>query len=132
MPNRGQTHSLCPKFLKMLKLLAVALIIFNVCSSQVGFSDSYIMSSCVKPLTQSNETNPLVLLHSFDRFISLMNLFHLEYTLVLWLFWVIWIHRVVCPSSCLEWRRAYPLLENAGLEAWAVDILGWGFSDLGI
>ncbi|KAL3636565.1 hypothetical protein CASFOL_018864 [Castilleja foliolosa] len=33
-------------------------------------------------------------------------------------------------SSCLEWRSAYPLLEAAGLEAWAVDILGWGFSDL--
>ncbi|KAB1211517.1 2-hydroxy-6-oxononadienedioate/2-hydroxy-6-oxononatrienedioate hydrolase [Morella rubra] len=33
-------------------------------------------------------------------------------------------------SSCLEWRCAYPLLEEAGLEAWAVDILGWGFSDL--
>lgn len=35
-------------------------------------------------------------------------------------------------SSCLEWRSAYPLLEDAGLEAWAVDILGWGFSDLGL
>ncbi|KAI3933435.1 hypothetical protein MKW92_013921 [Papaver armeniacum] len=35
-------------------------------------------------------------------------------------------------SSCLEWRYAYPLLEEAGMEAWAVDILGWGFSDLGI
>ena len=34
-------------------------------------------------------------------------------------------------SSCLEWRYTYPLLEEAGLEAWAVDILGWGFSDLG-
>lgn len=34
-------------------------------------------------------------------------------------------------SSCLEWRRAYPLLEESGLEAWALDILGWGFSDLG-
>ncbi|XP_058184840.1 alpha/beta hydrolase domain-containing protein VTE7-like isoform X2 [Rhododendron vialii] len=33
-------------------------------------------------------------------------------------------------SSCLEWRRAYPLLEDAGLEVWAVDVLGWGFSDL--
>ncbi|KAF9591533.1 hypothetical protein IFM89_004587 [Coptis chinensis] len=33
-------------------------------------------------------------------------------------------------SSCLEWRYTYPLLEQAGLEAWAVDILGWGFSDL--
>ncbi|KAH0969144.1 hypothetical protein GBA52_028993 [Prunus armeniaca] len=30
-----------------------------------------------------------------------------------------------------EWRCAYPLLEEAGLEAWAVDVLGWGFSDLG-
>lgn len=33
-------------------------------------------------------------------------------------------------SSCLEWRYTYPLLEQAGLETWAVDILGWGFSDL--
>ncbi|XP_010495613.1 PREDICTED: uncharacterized protein LOC104772728 [Camelina sativa] len=34
-------------------------------------------------------------------------------------------------SSCLEWRYTYPLLEEAGLETWAFDILGWGFSDLG-
>ncbi|XP_030956686.1 uncharacterized protein LOC115978911 isoform X3 [Quercus lobata] len=33
-------------------------------------------------------------------------------------------------SSCLEWRYTYPLLEEAGFETWAVDILGWGFSDL--
>nr|XP_016494322.1 PREDICTED: uncharacterized hydrolase YugF-like isoform X2 [Nicotiana tabacum] len=33
-------------------------------------------------------------------------------------------------STCLEWRYALPLLEEAGLETWAVDILGWGFSDL--
>ncbi|KZV45452.1 hypothetical protein F511_20625 [Dorcoceras hygrometricum] len=33
-------------------------------------------------------------------------------------------------SSCLEWRSAYPLLEDAGIEAWAIDLLGWGFSDL--
>ncbi|KAL3526588.1 hypothetical protein ACH5RR_011244 [Cinchona calisaya] len=33
-------------------------------------------------------------------------------------------------SSCLEWRCTYPLLEDAALETWAVDILGWGFSDL--
>ncbi|WCJ25590.1 alpha/beta-Hydrolases superfamily protein [Euphorbia peplus] len=33
-------------------------------------------------------------------------------------------------SSCLEWRCTYPLLEGAGLEAWALDVLGWGFSDL--
>ncbi|XP_042453270.1 uncharacterized hydrolase YugF-like isoform X1 [Zingiber officinale] len=33
-------------------------------------------------------------------------------------------------SSCLEWRYSYPLLEDAGINAWAVDILGWGFSDL--
>ncbi|KAL9270309.1 Alpha/beta hydrolase domain-containing protein [Drosera capensis] len=38
-----------------------------------------------------------------------------------------------CSSSCscLEWRFVMPLLEEAGLESWAVDILGWGFSDLG-
>ncbi|XP_020572913.1 uncharacterized protein LOC110019550 isoform X2 [Phalaenopsis equestris] len=33
-------------------------------------------------------------------------------------------------SSCLEWRYVYPYLEHGGLETWAVDILGWGFSDL--
>ncbi|XP_010680707.3 alpha/beta hydrolase domain-containing protein VTE7 [Beta vulgaris subsp. vulgaris] len=33
-------------------------------------------------------------------------------------------------SSCLEWRCVYPLLEEAGTESWAVDILGWGFSNL--
>ncbi|KAK4603002.1 hypothetical protein RGQ29_011827 [Quercus rubra] len=33
-------------------------------------------------------------------------------------------------NSCLEWRCTYPLLEEAGLEAWAIDVLGWGFSDL--
>ncbi|XP_022955466.1 uncharacterized protein LOC111457484 [Cucurbita moschata] len=33
-------------------------------------------------------------------------------------------------SSCLEWSYAFPLLEEAGLETWAVDVLGWGFSDL--
>nr|XP_043606596.1 uncharacterized hydrolase YugF-like [Erigeron canadensis] len=33
-------------------------------------------------------------------------------------------------SSCLEWRYTLPLLEQAGYETWAIDILGWGFSDL--
>lgn len=64
----------------------------------VSFTESCIMSSCVRPLTRS-KTSPVVLLHGFD-------------------------------SSCLEWRYTHPLLEEAGLEAWAVDILGWGFSDL--
>ncbi|XP_010259714.1 PREDICTED: uncharacterized protein LOC104599022 isoform X2 [Nelumbo nucifera] len=65
---------------------------------QVSFSESCIMSSCVKPLFQG-ETNPVVLLHGFD-------------------------------SSCLEWSNTHPLLEEARLETWTVDILGWGFSDL--
>ncbi|XP_050238946.2 alpha/beta hydrolase domain-containing protein VTE7 [Mercurialis annua] len=33
-------------------------------------------------------------------------------------------------SSCLEWRYTLPMLEESGLETWAIDILGWGFSDL--
>ncbi|GFP87316.1 alpha/beta hydrolase domain-containing protein 14a [Phtheirospermum japonicum] len=33
-------------------------------------------------------------------------------------------------SSCLEWRYTLPLLEETGFETWAVDVLGWGFSDL--
>ena len=31
-------------------------------------------------------------------------------------------------SNCLEYRRLHPLLGEAGLPAYAVDILGWGFS----
>eukprot|EP01018_Ginkgo_biloba_P014234 Gb_12848 [translate_table: standard] len=31
-------------------------------------------------------------------------------------------------SSCLEWRYTYPLLEAAGMESWAIDLLGWGFT----
>ncbi|KAE8023145.1 hypothetical protein FH972_008884 [Carpinus fangiana] len=54
----------------------------------VSFSESSIMSSCVRPLTRS-KTSPVVLLHGFD-------------------------------SSCLEWRYTYPLLEEAGIEAWAL------------
>lgn len=34
-------------------------------------------------------------------------------------------------SSCLEWRYTLSLLEQAGLETWALDILGWGFNNLG-
>lgn len=66
---------------------------------QVPFSNTSIMSSCVRPMTQGR-TDPVVLLHGFD-------------------------------SSILEWRYTYPLLEKAGLDTWAIDILGWGFSDLG-
>lgn len=46
-------------------------------------------------------------------------------------FLLILVLSIVLLSSCLEWRYTYPLLEEAGLEAWAVDVLGWGFSDLG-
>ncbi|KAJ0973814.1 hypothetical protein J5N97_015779 [Dioscorea zingiberensis] len=67
---------------------------------KVGFSETSIMSSYVKPI-QKKGLEPIVLLHGFD-------------------------------SSCLEWRYTYPLLENAGLETWAVDVLGWGFSDLAL
>lgn len=38
---------------------------------QVGFSESCIMSSCVKPKILL-EPNPVVLLHSFDRFVLLI------------------------------------------------------------
>ncbi|XP_073301316.1 alpha/beta hydrolase domain-containing protein VTE7-like isoform X3 [Primulina huaijiensis] len=41
------------------------------------------------------------------------------------------IDRLPVPvSSLLEWRYVLPLLEEAGLETWAFDVLGWGFSDL--
>ncbi|EKX36514.1 hypothetical protein GUITHDRAFT_78864 [Guillardia theta CCMP2712] len=32
-------------------------------------------------------------------------------------------------SSCLEWRRLQPRLEEKGVESWAVDVLGWGFTE---
>jgi len=33
-------------------------------------------------------------------------------------------------SSCLEFRRLVPLLQDAGFDPWAVDILGWGFTEM--
>ncbi|CAN1314087.1 Uncharacterized hydrolase YugF [Linum perenne] len=67
----------------------------------VGDSRDCVMSSCVKPLS-SIQSNATPLV--------LLHGF---------------------DSSCLEWRYTFPQLEAAGLEAWAVDVLGWGFSDLG-
>ena len=32
-------------------------------------------------------------------------------------------------SSCLEYRRVLPVLEEMGVEAYSLDIFGWGFSD---
>ena len=34
-------------------------------------------------------------------------------------------------SSCLEFRRVLPLLDDLNIEAWALDILGWGFIETG-
>lgn len=41
---------------------------------QVSFSDSCVMSSCVKPSIQSEES-PVVLLHGFDRLLHNLGLF---------------------------------------------------------
>lgn len=91
---------------------------------QVSFSENCIMSSCVKPLVKG-EANPVVLLHGFDRFLVYPKYCKSELKS----------HSssdaYLSCSSCLEWRYTYPLLEGAGLETWAIDILGWGFSDLG-
>lgn len=35
-------------------------------------------------------------------------------------------------ASCLEFRLLMPLLETAGLQAWAIDVVGWGFTNCGI
>ena len=32
-------------------------------------------------------------------------------------------------SSCLEYRRLFPKLEENGAEVYALDLLGWGFTD---
>jgi len=37
------------------------------------------------------------------------------------------IHVCVCVCVCVCMYR--PLLEERGVEAWAIDILGWGFTD---
>lgn len=84
------------------------------------------MSSCVKPKEQK-EANPVVLLHGFDRYASCYPN-SIDHFLLL----CSAVHYTSLFSTCLEWRYTLPLLEEAGLETWAVDILGWGFSDLGI
>lgn len=33
-------------------------------------------------------------------------------------------------SSCLEFRRIFPALQALGAEAYAVDVLGWGFTQV--
>lgn len=82
----------------------------------------------MKPLMQKKET-PVVLLHGFDRCskyarekvsLYVLCLSNPEF------------HTFLLFSSCLEWRYAYPLLEESGYETWAIDILGWGFCDLGL
>lgn len=95
---------------------------------QVGTSESCIMSSCIKPVIQGDK-EPVVLLHCFDRFSYANSLLLACFTSMIggsYLFSLLYE-----LSSCLEWRRTYPLLEDTGVEAWAIDILGWGFSDLG-
>lgn len=85
----------------------------------------------MKPSIQSEE-RPVVLLHGFDRFLSLIRNNIRVSSVLLLLFYLFLVHHILLFSSCLEWRYTYPLLEEAGLETWAVDILGWGFSDLGL
>lgn len=87
------------------------------------------MSSCVKPLVQSKEP-PVVLLHGFDRCSKYARDKIFVYTFYAQVDPEF--HAVLLFSSCLEWRYGYPLLEEAGFETWAVDILGWGFCDLGL
>lgn len=78
----------------------------------------------------------MVLLHCFDRFeITSKFVQAITYHLLLLTkktyHLLNLVYYVVLFSSCLEWRCTYPLLEEAGLEVWAIDVLGWGFSDLG-
>uniref|UniRef100_A0A9I9EJ38 Uncharacterized protein n=1 Tax=Cucumis melo TaxID=3656 RepID=A0A9I9EJ38_CUCME len=40
------------------------------------------------------------------------------------------VHHILLFSSYLEWRYTYPLLEEASLETWAIDVLCWCSSDL--
>lgn len=87
------------------------------------------MSSCVKPLVQSKEP-PVVLLHGFDRCSKYARDKIFVYTFYAQVDPEF--HAILLFSSCLEWRYGYPLLEEAGFETWAVDILGWGFCDLGL
>jgi hypothetical protein len=96
---------------------------------QIDSDKGTIMSSCVKPLCRSS-SEPVVLLHGFDRY--LLSVILSFFSLVLFYLFPIDFLQELSYSSCLEWRYVYPLLEDAGVETWAIDILGWGFSDLGI
>jgi len=105
------------------------LISYLVWHNQVRFLEDPIMSSCVKPMIQNKE-NPVVLLHGFDRCSKQASdrICTFSCSSYLWISF----HSFSLFSSCLEWRYTYPLLEEAGYETWAFDILGWGFSDLGL
>ncbi|XP_059317215.1 alpha/beta hydrolase domain-containing protein VTE7 isoform X1 [Lycium ferocissimum] len=94
----GEFPDFIPKQVEKIKDTYARKLASRIERLPVNLSNGCVMSSCVKPIEQT-EANPVVLLHGFD-------------------------------SSCLEWRYTFPMLEEAGLETWAVDILGWGFSDL--
>lgn len=97
---------------------------------QVSFSKESVMSSCVKP-KQLADTSPIVLLHGFDRLRSCKaDMITFFRGISLWIC-AFAVYHFLFFSSCLEWRYTLPLLEEGGFETWAVDILGWGFSDLG-
>ncbi|XP_073055008.1 alpha/beta hydrolase domain-containing protein VTE7-like isoform X8 [Primulina eburnea] len=93
----------------------------------LSLTKNHIMSSCVKPKTLS-KTSPLVLLHGFDRSGSISSVWPFQD--IDDIFFVSTVYHFLLLSSLLEWRYVLPLLEEAGLETWAFDILGWGFSDL--
>ncbi|KAI3976732.1 hypothetical protein MKX01_008590 [Papaver californicum] len=80
---------------------------------QISFSENSILSSCVKPSTE-RETSACS--STWFRQVHAHG---------------VTLHKYF-DCSCLKWRYTYPLLEEAGMETWAVDILGWGFSDLSI
>jgi hypothetical protein len=100
----------------------------------------------VRPLKQQQQQSgdPVVLLHGFDRCVYLQCLASVSIIVHRVLLQSVMLYlcralsgldrsfKIIGCSSCLEWRYTYPLLEEAGLEAWAVDILGWGFSNLGM
>ncbi|KAJ9549056.1 hypothetical protein OSB04_021599 [Centaurea solstitialis] len=114
-------------------------------------SNDCIMSSCVKPIIETS-ANPLVLLHGFDRYTTIdfkyvqfnfLGMFtHFSEVAIsrereilallepILLFIYVVEYFFSFSSSCLEWRYTLPLLEQAGFETWAIDILGWGFSNL--
>lgn len=97
---------------------------WHLWSLQINFSEKCVMSSCVKPLLQT-QTNPIILLHAFDRPVLFAKLYS---GCVMWAiaFWACKVHSILFQLLF----RMEVLVPIAGA-GWVGD-LGCGCSWLGL